>query len=63
VVFCNIFMTKDKQEKFTEIKEDLENLKRLNVDIYSITCDGHKAILKAIKTVYPQVIYRMLSAY
>lgn len=44
------------QEKFTEIREDLENLKRLNVDIYSITCDGHKAMLKAIKTVYPQVI-------
>jgi len=35
--------------KFKEIYEDLLNLKKLGVDVYSITCDGHKAILKAIK--------------
>lgn len=44
------------QEKFKEIKEDLENLKRLGVAVYSVTCDGHKAILKAIKKIFPQVV-------
>lgn len=36
-------------EWYEEIKEDLENLLKLDVQIESITCDGHKAILKAIK--------------
>jgi transposase-like protein len=40
-------------EKYKEIKEDLENLKKLHVEVYSVTCDGHKAILKAIKKVFP----------
>jgi len=44
------------QEKYREIKEDLENLKRLGVEVYSITCDGHKAILKAIQKVFPEVV-------
>jgi DNA-directed RNA polymerase subunit F len=44
------------QEKFKEIKEDLLNLKKLGVEIYSVTCDGHKAIMKAIKVVYPNAI-------
>lgn len=43
-------------EKFKEIKEDLENLKKLGVDVYSVTCDGHKAILKAVIKVYPNAI-------
>lgn len=56
-----------KGEYYEEIKEDLENLKRLGIDIESITCDGHRAILKAIRTVFPHVtlqrcivhVYRM----
>lgn len=44
------------QEKYKEIKEDLENLKRLGVDAYSFTCDGHKAILKAIRRVFPEAL-------
>lgn len=40
-------------EHYTEIKEDLENLLSLGVQIESVTSDGHKAILKAIKTVLP----------
>lgn len=36
-------------EWYEEIKEDLENLLKLEVQIESITCDGHKAILKAIR--------------
>lgn len=42
-------------EHYTEIKEDLENLLRLGVHIESITYDGHKSILKAIKKVIPNV--------
>ena len=30
---------KTNQEKYKEIKEDLENLKKLNVDVYSVTCE------------------------
>jgi len=44
------------QEKYTEIKEDLQNLKKFGVDVYSVTCDGHKAILKSIKKVFPNAI-------
>jgi transposase-like protein len=44
------------QEKYKEIKEDLANLKKLGVNVYSVTCDGHKAILKAIKKVFPSAI-------
>lgn len=41
-------------EKYREIREDLENLKKLGVEVYSVTCDGHKAILKAVKKSVPQ---------
>lgn len=44
------------QEKYKEIREDLENLKKLNVDVYSVTCDGHKAILKAVRKTFPNVV-------
>jgi AraC-like DNA-binding protein len=44
------------EERFKEIYEDLMNLKKLGVSVYSITCDGHKSILKAIKKAYPGVI-------
>ena len=35
-----------------EIREDLENLKALNIQIDSVTCDGHRAILKAVRKVF-----------
>lgn len=38
-------------EWYGELKEDLENLLNLGVQIESITCDGHKALLKAIRKV------------
>ncbi|WP_392420157.1 transposase [Capnocytophaga canis] len=44
------------KEKLRDIKEDLENLKKLNVAVYSVTCDGHKSILGAVKKVFPEVI-------
>lgn len=42
-------------EWFEEISEDLSNLLSLGLQIESITCDGHKAILKAIRKICPQV--------
>jgi hypothetical protein len=42
-------------EWYTEIKEDLENLLKLGVEIESITCDGHRAQLKAIRKVCKHV--------
>jgi hypothetical protein len=43
-------------EHYQEIKEDLANLIKLGVRIESITTDGHKSILKAIKKSLPDVI-------
>ena len=43
-------------EHYDEIKEDLDNLIRLGVRLESITTDGHKSILKAIRKSVPQVI-------
>lgn len=43
-------------EHYKEIKEDLTNLIRLGLQIESITTDGHKSILKAIKKSMPGVI-------
>jgi hypothetical protein len=39
-------------ERYEEIREDLLNLKVLNIQVESVTCDGHRAILKAIKSVF-----------
>lgn len=43
-------------EHFDEIKEDLLNLIQLGVQLESITTDGHKSILKAIKKSLPDII-------
>jgi len=43
-------------EVYEEIKEDLENLLKMGVDIESITCDGHRAQLKAIRKVCQHVV-------
>jgi transposase-like protein len=43
-------------EHFEEIKEDIDNLIRLGVQLESITTDGHKSILKAIKKSVPDII-------
>jgi len=43
-------------EHYLEIKEDLSNLITLGVQIESITTDGHKSILKAIKSSVPDVV-------
>ena len=43
-------------EHYSEIKEDLDNLIKLGVQIESITTDGHKSILKAIKKSLPDIL-------
>ena len=43
-------------EHFSEIKEDLDNLITLGLHIESVTTDGHKSILKAIKKSLPEVL-------
>jgi AraC-like DNA-binding protein len=43
-------------EWYDEIKEDLQNLIDMGVQIESITCDGHKSLLKAIRKVCKHVI-------
>jgi hypothetical protein len=43
-------------EWYEEIKEDLDNLLALGVQIESITCDGHKALLKALRKSCPEVM-------
>jgi hypothetical protein len=45
-----------KGEYYEEICEDLRNLSLLGIEIESITCDGHKATLKAIRDTFPDVI-------
>lgn len=42
-------------EHYVEIKEDLDNLIELGVQIESITTDGHKSALKAIRKALPNV--------
>lgn len=41
-------------EKYQEIKEDLENLKSIGIKISSITCDGKKSMIKAIRKSNPE---------
>ena len=43
-------------EHYEEIKEDLNNLIKLGLKIESITSDGHKSLLKAIKKSLPDVL-------
>lgn len=54
VKYTQLYRFSDR-ERYDEIVEDLQNLKAIGVELASITCDGHRAILKAIKTVYPHV--------
>jgi hypothetical protein len=44
------------KEKLREISQDLSVLKKLQVNVYSVTCDGHKSILNAVRKVYPDAI-------
>ena len=52
--FTQIYRLTD-GEWFEELAEDLQNLLDLGVQIESITCDGHRSLLKAIKVVCPTI--------
>ena len=41
-------------EFYKELKEDLQTLKSLQVEIASVTCDGKKSIIRAVRKVYEQ---------
>lgn len=45
------------QEKYKEILEDLKNLKKLGVEVYSVTCDGHKSTLKSVLKVFQTLLF------
>ncbi len=53
--FTQLYRLTD-EERYLEVKEDLENIKTLGIELISITCDGHRALLKAIKKVFPQIL-------
>ena len=55
ISYTQLFRFSD-AERYEEIKEDLSNLLNLGLQIASITCDGHKATLKAIRKVMPEII-------
>jgi len=55
-VKCTQLYRLSDNERYEEIKEDLENIRALNIRIQSITCDGHRAILKAIRKVFKKDI-------
>jgi len=53
--YSQLYRFTDK-ERYVQIKEDLDNIQRLGIVIKAITCDGNKAILKAIRNSCPEVI-------
>ena len=53
--FTQLYRFSDR-ERYLEIKEDLLNLLNLGVQIESITSDGHKAILKAVREALPDAV-------
>ncbi len=44
------------KEDYREMKGDLENLHRMKVGVESITCDGQRSLLRAVRKVYPGAI-------
>lgn len=50
-------------EHYQEIKEDLENLLSVGIQIESIICDGHRAILKAVRKVCTNVILQRCTVH
>ncbi len=54
IKYTQLYRFTDK-ERFIQIKEDLLNLVKLGISIKSVTCDGHRAILKAISSALPDV--------
>lgn len=55
IKFTQLYRISD-GEHYEEIKENLENLLSLGIKISSITCDGHRSILKAVKHTCKEII-------
>jgi len=45
--YCQMYRFTDR-ERHGQIAEDLKNIQRLGIEIRAVTCDGSKAILKAV---------------
>ncbi len=54
IKFTQLYRLTDGEHYF-EIKEDLLNLLSIGVQIESVTCDGHKSIIKAVKEILPDI--------
>lgn len=54
-------ITDDEHEK--EICEDLENLHSLGIEVESVTTDGGKGIIKAVRKIFPQAIRQRCLAH
>lgn len=50
-------------ELFVEIREDLENIGSMGIHVKSVTCDGHRAILKAVRKVFPGVLLQRCTVH
>ena len=50
-------------EYYSEIKEDLENFKKLGIDITAVTCDGKKSIIQAVGKVYPSAVIQRCTVH
>lgn len=55
IKYSQMYRFSDK-ERYVQIKEDIENIQSLGIHIKSITCDGHRAILKAIREACQDII-------
>jgi hypothetical protein len=59
----NILYRFTSNEYYSEIKEDLENFKKLGIDITAVTCDGKKSIIRAVGKVYPSAIIQRCTVH
>ncbi len=50
-------------EFYREIKEDLEILKYIGVELSSVTCDGKKSIIRAVRKVYEGAIVQRCTVH
>ena len=44
------------REALRDLKEDLQAIKDVGIEIESVTCDGHANIIKAVREVCPEAI-------
>lgn len=55
IKYSQMYRFSDK-ERYVQIKEDLDNIQLLGISLKSVTCDGNKSILKAIRLSNPHVM-------